>query len=252
MTKRTYTTKGTYITKEGHIRQREWNEMKWNLPPVLNPKSYDGARALEAWGRPMPVIGRSLVGRRGRNKGFPLGRSAGWRSSSHGLNQLQNLRHSDLYNIVILNWNRIDIFVENHRVEMRRKLGVLRRLLAQSYFRGGQDPDVSAWRDYSTKETSSLYYSYWDTRHLPGQPFLLWQLLRVGGETIVLYIKGTTFGSKFEYPYFSTVPLRLRKLHLCPQSLRSYFTIDRAAIITRRVQCSTGSKFNSIQFNSLP
>ena len=33
------------------------------LLPVLNPKSYDGARVLEASGRPMLVIGRSyLVG----------------------------------------------------------------------------------------------------------------------------------------------------------------------------------------------
>ena len=30
------------------------------LLPVLNPKSYDGARVLEASGRPMLVIGRSL------------------------------------------------------------------------------------------------------------------------------------------------------------------------------------------------
>ena len=30
------------------------------LPSVLNPKSYDGARVLEASGRPMLVIGRSL------------------------------------------------------------------------------------------------------------------------------------------------------------------------------------------------
>ena len=29
------------------------------LQPVLNPKSYDGARVLEASGRPMLVIGRS-------------------------------------------------------------------------------------------------------------------------------------------------------------------------------------------------
>ena len=29
--------------------------------PVLNPKSYDGARVLEASGRPMLVIGRSYV-----------------------------------------------------------------------------------------------------------------------------------------------------------------------------------------------
>ena len=29
------------------------------LQPVLNPKSYDGARVLEAAGRPMLVIGRS-------------------------------------------------------------------------------------------------------------------------------------------------------------------------------------------------
>ena len=29
------------------------------LLPVLNPKSYDGARVLEASGRPMLVIGRS-------------------------------------------------------------------------------------------------------------------------------------------------------------------------------------------------
>ena len=31
------------------------------LQPVLNPKSYDGARVLEASGRPMLVIGRSYV-----------------------------------------------------------------------------------------------------------------------------------------------------------------------------------------------
>src|SRR5258705_9154570 len=31
------------------------------LLPVLNPKSYDGARVLEASGRPMLVIGRSYV-----------------------------------------------------------------------------------------------------------------------------------------------------------------------------------------------
>ena len=29
------------------------------LQPVLNPRSYDGARVLEASGRPMLVIGRS-------------------------------------------------------------------------------------------------------------------------------------------------------------------------------------------------
>ena len=29
------------------------------MPPVLNPVSYDGARVLEASGRPMLVIGRS-------------------------------------------------------------------------------------------------------------------------------------------------------------------------------------------------
>ena len=29
------------------------------LQPILNPKSYDGARVLEASGRPMLVIGRS-------------------------------------------------------------------------------------------------------------------------------------------------------------------------------------------------
>ena len=29
------------------------------LQPVLNPKSYDGARVLEASGRPLLVIGRS-------------------------------------------------------------------------------------------------------------------------------------------------------------------------------------------------
>ena len=31
------------------------------LQPVLNPESYDGARVLEASGRPMLVIGRSYV-----------------------------------------------------------------------------------------------------------------------------------------------------------------------------------------------
>ena len=31
------------------------------LQPVLNPKSYDGARVLEASGRPMLVIGRSYT-----------------------------------------------------------------------------------------------------------------------------------------------------------------------------------------------
>ena len=31
------------------------------MQPVLNPKSYDGARVLEASGRPMLVIGRSYV-----------------------------------------------------------------------------------------------------------------------------------------------------------------------------------------------
>ena len=31
------------------------------LQPVLNPKSYDGARVLEASGRPMLVIGRSYL-----------------------------------------------------------------------------------------------------------------------------------------------------------------------------------------------
>ena len=29
------------------------------LQPVHNPKSYDGARVLEAWGRPLLVKGRS-------------------------------------------------------------------------------------------------------------------------------------------------------------------------------------------------
>ena len=32
------------------------------LLPVLNPRSYDGARVLEASGRPMLVIGRSYFG----------------------------------------------------------------------------------------------------------------------------------------------------------------------------------------------
>ena len=31
-----------------------------NLPPVLNPKIYGGARVLEASGRPMLLIGRSF------------------------------------------------------------------------------------------------------------------------------------------------------------------------------------------------
>ena len=31
------------------------------LQPMLNPKTYDGARVLEASGRPMLVIGRSYV-----------------------------------------------------------------------------------------------------------------------------------------------------------------------------------------------
>ena len=34
-------------------------EFELNFLPVLNPTSYDGARVLEASGRPMLVIGRS-------------------------------------------------------------------------------------------------------------------------------------------------------------------------------------------------
>ena len=39
--------------------KRRFNCIVLYLLPVLNPKSYDGARVLEASGRPMLVIGRS-------------------------------------------------------------------------------------------------------------------------------------------------------------------------------------------------
>ena len=46
----------------------ELNRIELNMLPELNPKSYDGARVLEASGRPMLVIGRSSSARRRRRR----------------------------------------------------------------------------------------------------------------------------------------------------------------------------------------